>query len=162
MNKMNKKGFTLVELLVVIVIIGLLSTLAIVALNSARAKARDAKRVSDIKQLQTAYELYFNDQNKYPPAATAIVLGEGTDCGTSQACDNLCNNATGFEYNTCSSGEVLMALVPKDPDPAASGGSGTYVHTSATDAAYSIVFTLEGTVGGLSGTCTANQSGITC
>ena len=54
---MNKKGFTLIELLVVIAIIGLLSTLAVVSLNNARAKARDAKRLSDVKQLSTILEL---------------------------------------------------------------------------------------------------------
>ena len=62
---MNKKGFTLIELLVVIAIIGLLSTLAVVALGSARVKARDSKRVSDLKQVQTALELYYTDQNAY-------------------------------------------------------------------------------------------------
>ncbi|MCX6785799.1 MAG: type II secretion system protein [Candidatus Komeilibacteria bacterium] len=41
----NRKGFTLIELLVVIAIIGLLSSLAVVNLNSARGKARDAKRL---------------------------------------------------------------------------------------------------------------------
>ena len=53
----NKKGFTLIELLVVIAIIGLLSSLAMVNLNSARAKARDARRLSDIKQLSTILEI---------------------------------------------------------------------------------------------------------
>lgn len=53
----NNKGFTLIELLVVIAIIGLLSTLAVVSLNNARAKARDAKRVSDIKQISTLIEM---------------------------------------------------------------------------------------------------------
>jgi len=53
----NKKGFTLIELLVVIAIIGLLSTLAVVSLNGARAKARDAKRVSDVKQISTLIEM---------------------------------------------------------------------------------------------------------
>ena len=62
----NKQGFTLIELLVVIAIIGLLSTLSILALNQARARARDAKRVADVKQIQTALEMYFNDNNKYP------------------------------------------------------------------------------------------------
>ena len=56
MNK-DKKAFTLIELLVVIAIIGLLSTLSIIALNSARAKARDAKRISDVKQMQVALEM---------------------------------------------------------------------------------------------------------
>jgi prepilin-type N-terminal cleavage/methylation domain-containing protein len=68
--KKDKKGFTLIELLVVIAIIGLLSTLSIIALNSARARARDAKRISDVKQMQVALELYFNDMNAYPIAAS--------------------------------------------------------------------------------------------
>ncbi len=67
----NKSGFTLIELLVVIAIIGLLSTLSIVALNSARARARDARRVADVKQIQTALELYYNEQGKYPTTALA-------------------------------------------------------------------------------------------
>ena len=53
----NKKGFSLIELLVVIAIIGLLSSLAVVNLNSARGKARDAKRVSDVKQLALLIEM---------------------------------------------------------------------------------------------------------
>jgi prepilin-type N-terminal cleavage/methylation domain-containing protein len=61
----NKKGFTLIELLVVIAIIGLLSTLAVVALSSARQKSRDSKRVSDMKQVQTAMELMFSANNSY-------------------------------------------------------------------------------------------------
>jgi type II secretion system protein G len=69
----KQKGFTLIELLVVIAIIGLLSTLAVVALNSARMKARDAKRVSDVKQMQTALELYYNDNNGYPSAVTSTI-----------------------------------------------------------------------------------------
>ena len=56
---MNRpKGFSLIELLVVIAIIGLLSTMAVVSLNSARTKARDTRRQGDIKALQTAIELY--------------------------------------------------------------------------------------------------------
>jgi len=62
----TKKGFTLIELLVVIAIIGLLATLSVVALNNARERARDSRRVSDIKQIQTALELYFNANDSYP------------------------------------------------------------------------------------------------
>ncbi|MFA5413390.1 MAG: type II secretion system protein [Patescibacteria group bacterium] len=67
----NKKGFTLIELLVVIAIIGLLSTLAVVALSSARQKSRDSKRVSDMKQVQTAMELMFSANNSYVMAGCA-------------------------------------------------------------------------------------------
>ena len=68
----NKKGFTLIELLVVIAIIGLLSTLAVVALTSARTKARDSKRVADMKQVQTAMELYYSATNGYPACAGLV------------------------------------------------------------------------------------------
>lgn len=59
-------GFTLIELLVVISIIGLLSTAALTSLNGARAKTRDAKRLSDMEQIQLALELYFADYGRYP------------------------------------------------------------------------------------------------
>ena len=57
MIKNNQVGFTLIELLVTISIIGLLSTMAVVALGSAREKARDAKRVSDLKSLSNLIEM---------------------------------------------------------------------------------------------------------
>jgi len=73
----NKKGFTLIELLVVIAIIGLLSTLAVVALGSARKKANDSKRLADVKQVQTALELYYTDNNSYPTTTAQVNLGTG-------------------------------------------------------------------------------------
>jgi len=67
LNTKNKsEGFTLIELLVVIAIIGLLSSIVLVSLNSARGKARDAKRVSDLKQISLALELYYHDNGTYP------------------------------------------------------------------------------------------------
>lgn len=73
----TQKGFTLIELLVVIAIIGLLASVVLLALNSARAKSRDAKRVADIRQLASAMELYFNDNNSYPIQATAALTIPG-------------------------------------------------------------------------------------
>ncbi|MFA4880822.1 MAG: prepilin-type N-terminal cleavage/methylation domain-containing protein [Candidatus Doudnabacteria bacterium] len=64
--KCSLRGFTLIELLVVIAIIGLLATIVAVSVNSARAKARDTRRKADLKQLQTALELYFDSNNAYP------------------------------------------------------------------------------------------------
>src|SRR5680860_552812 len=122
----KQKGFTLIELLVVIAIIGLLSTLAVVALNNARQKARDARRVSDIKQIQTALELYYNDENGYPAAAAE---------------DGALTGAT--------SGITYMTIIPANPSP----GGATYTYTQggnpATEASYTLTYDLEGPVGGL-------------
>lgn len=107
--KNNKKGFTLIELLVVIAIIGLLSTLSIVALNSARARSRDARRVSDIKQIQTALEMHFNAFNTYPT-------------GTSTTLTSIASGTT-----------VFMTLVPAAPTPV-DNASGTSSCTIATNA----------------------------
>ena len=65
-GKNQKNGFTLIELLVVISIIGIISTLAIISVNTARIKARDVKRIADLRQIQTALELYFDDNHAYP------------------------------------------------------------------------------------------------
>lgn len=66
-------GFTLIELLVVISIIGLLSSTVLTSLNSARIKARDARRVADIRQIQNALELYASDHNgQYPNISVTI------------------------------------------------------------------------------------------
>ena len=62
----NHRGFTLIELLTIISIIGLISTLMIVAFNKVKMTARDGKRVHDVKQIMTALDLYLNDYGVYP------------------------------------------------------------------------------------------------
>lgn len=140
---MNKKGFTLVELLVVIAIIGLLSTLAIVALGTARQKSRDAKRLSDLRQLETALELYYNDHTAYP-TGTNVTLGNPTGTG--------CLNGTGFADAGCT--DAYMGLVPADP------GSNAYTYNSADGTTYSIDATLEGTSNNFTGNIQATPSGL--
>lgn len=66
---MKKRGFTLIELLVVIAIIGILAAMVLVAVNGARAKARDAKRKSDLRNIKTSLALYMSDNEQYPAAA---------------------------------------------------------------------------------------------
>jgi prepilin-type N-terminal cleavage/methylation domain-containing protein len=71
------RGFTLVELLVVIAIIGILATLLLLQLGTARAKARDTKRIADVNQIRSALEFSFDDSgNTYPAAITDAILGK--------------------------------------------------------------------------------------
>ena len=62
----KNKGFTLIELLVVIAIIGLLASIVLVTINRARVKARDARRLSDMRTILTALELYYDEYGHYP------------------------------------------------------------------------------------------------
>ncbi|HEV7449576.1 MAG TPA: prepilin-type N-terminal cleavage/methylation domain-containing protein [Candidatus Paceibacterota bacterium] len=60
------KGFTLIELLTVIAIIGILMTIIMVSLGSAKSKSRDSRRIADIKNIQLALSLYYNDNGMFP------------------------------------------------------------------------------------------------
>lgn len=151
--KKQKKGFTLVELLVVIAIIGLLSTLAVVALGSARAKARDARRMSDVRQVQTGLELYYSDKGGYPPAAVAVTLGDASNAV-------LCDTAAGFQADGTGCGTTYLGQVPANFAAPVQTPAG-YMYTSTTTDTYSINFVLEGQVQSLAaGAHTASQSGI--
>ncbi|MDP2934739.1 MAG: type II secretion system protein [bacterium] len=98
--KRDKKGFTLIELLVVIAIIGILATIVLVSLNTARAKARDVRRIGDIRQIALALEMYYDDNTTtgYPGDADAIT------------CDDWAALVIGVE-----GGVGYMTQVPHDP-----------------------------------------------
>lgn len=108
---MKRRGFTLIELLVVISIIGLLSTIILASVVQARARARDAKRIQDLQQLQKALELYYaGSQGKYP----ALVGQQG---GTRISCWDSRQRTTcqNFDTNRLPALTPLLNPRPKDP-----------------------------------------------
>jgi prepilin-type N-terminal cleavage/methylation domain-containing protein len=64
--KNSRKAYTLIEMLMVVAIIGVLASSILVGLSGTRAKARDSRRITDLKSVQTALELYYGKYNSYP------------------------------------------------------------------------------------------------
>ncbi len=124
--KKNIKGFTLIELLVVIAIIGLLSTLAVVSLNSARQKARDARRQSDLRQISTAMELYHSQKDGYPElGGTCGAAGVITAAAAGALPADICGGGTN-EGLSDSDNNVYIQRIPSDPSYVAAGSNYKY------------------------------------
>lgn len=131
-----KKGFTLVELLVVMAIISILATLIVGGFRSSQMRGRDGGRKSDLKQISNALELFYNDYGKYPAASGTQIAacpynsttGAGTACswGTSELTD---------------SKTIYYKVIPKDP-----ASSQTYVYkVSSSQTKYQVYAHLENT-----------------
>ncbi len=115
--------------------------MSVIALNSARGKARDARRLGDVKQIQTALELYFNENSAYP-ATASVVPGQPIASGT-----------------------VFMAKVPNNPKPVdgtcPNVDSYVYTQTGTAGSSYTISYCLGGNTGGASGgAATATPAGL--
>lgn len=132
----NQKGFTLIELLVVIAIIGLLASVVLLALNSARSKSRDAKRLADVRQLVSALELYYNDENSYPATLPSLV-----------------------DLNYI--GDIPTVPTPADGDCTSTQNNYIYTPTGTPATTYTLTFCLGASTGGLgTGIHTASPAGI--
>jgi type II secretory pathway pseudopilin PulG len=131
---------------VVIAIIGLLSTLSLVALNVARAKARDALRVADVKQIMTALELYYNDVGHYPKAWFNL--------STSGKLATTTNGAT----------STYIGLIPINPSPTDGRACSTtpnFVYTSdSNSSSYHIAYCLGSNSGAVTGNFVHNATPI--
>lgn len=127
------RGFTLIELLVVIAIIGLLSSVVLASLNGARVKARNARRIADLQQMQTAMELYYNDYNGYPTATSDLdptyIASVPTDPGSGSAAYTYVKSSNGNYYCLGASieGSVLPVSTCNTTTLGASAPSGNYV-----------------------------------
>ncbi len=104
-NKNARKGFTLIEILVVVAIIAILASVVLIGLGPAQKAGRDARRISDLRQIQNGVELYFSHCGSYPYAAGGSVPAGCGLAGNFAAMDALLK-AGGFAQN-----------VPNDPNP---------------------------------------------
>ena len=109
MNKIIKKvkGFTLIELLIVIAIIGVLSALLMANFIGVRQRARDSQRKADLRQIQSALELYRSDLSSYQttasfPACNLSLISGGTTYMQKVPCDP--TNTSPFVYSYSSGG----------------------------------------------------------
>lgn len=155
MPRHRHSGFSLVELMVVIAIIGTLTTIAVAAMGEARRKSRDLKRVADVRQVVISLELYNNDANGYPPAQTPVVLGSGDY-------KSLCSN--GFRAACAAGDKYYQGLIPAAPGPVdgnCTEAQNSYTYQAANKGEFSISFCLGGAVSDLAaGVHKATPSGI--
>lgn len=110
--------------------------------DTSTVRGRDSKRISDLRQVQTALELFYVDHNTYP-AGTAIMLG---------STDAACLSDKGWEKIGCV--YPYMAGVPGD------AFGGTFMYTSSASNTYAVDAQLEGTVQDLSGAIKLTPNGI--
>ena len=73
----KKSGFSLIQLLVVLAILGLLASVVLANMQQVRIKARDAQRISDMENIQLALRLYKDVNGAYPEFDSGVVIGEG-------------------------------------------------------------------------------------
>lgn len=85
MKKNNSKGFTLIELMMIVAILGMTSSLIMASVNDARKKSRDAKRISDMAQIQKTLEMYLDKESQYPGYTDDNGTGWDIGCGIGDA-----------------------------------------------------------------------------
>lgn len=75
---MKNRGFTLIEILIVVAIIGLLATMGMIAFQTSLRRSRDSRRLQEIKALQGAAEQFYADNNGYPDGSACSLLDDYT------------------------------------------------------------------------------------
>lgn len=125
-RRRSRQGFTLIELLVVISIISLLSSVVLTSVNSARSKARDARRVADFKQIELALELYFDKYGVYPGPQSGVCNPGENEHGDGWCRDMRNNNGATPIQNWIPGLQEFLPSMPHNPKPYSPRGSWPY------------------------------------
>jgi prepilin-type N-terminal cleavage/methylation domain-containing protein len=112
------RGFTLIELMVTVAIIGVLSAIVTSNFTQARAKSRDAKRISDIANIQLSLSIYFDRCGQYPNTTLAPTVNDGC----------VAAGATGITLGS------FLSKIPTPPSPQP-GGLTSYTYKTNYDSA---------------------------
>jgi prepilin-type N-terminal cleavage/methylation domain-containing protein len=133
MIKNTKKGFTLIEILIVVAIIAILASVVLVGLGPTQQAGRDARRISDLSEVQNGLELYYNDCGYYPGSAqTAAPCGAFSQISSWTGTASLTASLQGTTA-------IGVSTVPNDP----SAGHTYQYGTNNTGSSYVIEATLE-------------------
>jgi len=131
----RRRGFTLIELLIVVAIIGILAALLTTNFVAIRERARDAQRKSDMRQMQSALELYRSDNGSYP-TSSGFKLPSSVVSG-----DNTCPTAGSFTSN----GTTYMQKIPCDPLNDTTYYNSGYYYYSSNGTTYTLAACIENT-----------------
>jgi prepilin-type N-terminal cleavage/methylation domain-containing protein len=144
--KKRSQGFTIVELLIVIVVIGILALLVITTYSGIQQKARNSKRSSDVATIQTQLEAFFQNSGYYPSLADM-----NSSSWLSSNMKSLDTGALVDPSNPTQSKTLLAAPAAKSYSYAVTDSSGASCETTDTNCAkYTLTATYEGTVNGAS------------
>lgn len=153
--KKRNQGFTIVELLIVIVVIGILALLVITTYSGIQQKARNSKRSSDVKSLQTQLEAFYS-QNGFYPSRTDM----NNDTWLTTNMKSLDKNALIDPSNAAQSNDFVTAPVAKTYAYDVLNSSSTSCEADDTTCAkYTLTATYEGTVNGQTVSVAKNLDG---
>lgn len=144
------------ELLIVIALIGVLMVVGVILLGTARERARDAKRLSDIDVIRRSLEEYYFNNNRYPQAPAPVVMGSN---GYKVLC---AGTQTGFSEtrSACGGSTVYLDPIPVPPEPQPSQLTGYQYVSAAPFNTYSVSAALEGALNDLQGKIELTPAGL--
>lgn len=126
----KSRGFTLIEMLIAVAIIGILSTITFAVFSTSREIARDNVRKTDLKNLQVAIELYKAQYGRYPDSCNGDSIWSGQDSASFPCPTPITSVIAGCNGYVCGLVPDFIAKLPKDPDPGRPANAGYIYRTS--------------------------------